>query len=67
VNVASSQEEDLLLKRLFPAAVTEIPGVGMKVGQLGADCSHLAGEVLDTLLKCVAVGEWHSSHEYRLR
>jgi hypothetical protein len=33
------------------------------VGQLNTGCCHLAGEVLDTLLKCVAVGEWHDPHE----
>jgi hypothetical protein len=41
---------------LFPGAAMEIPGAGVKLGQLGADCCHLVKEVLDTLLKCTAVG-----------
>jgi hypothetical protein len=43
---------------LFPGAATEIPGAGAKLGNMGTECYHLAGEVLDTLLKCVAVWEW---------
>jgi hypothetical protein len=35
------------------------------VAQLGAECCHLVGEVLDTLLKCVTVGEWPNAREYQ--
>jgi hypothetical protein len=40
-----------------PGAGAGILGDGAKVGQLGAECCHLAGKVLDTLQKCVALGE----------
>jgi hypothetical protein len=36
------------------------------VGQLGAEFCHLAGEVLDTLQKCVALREWRNARECRL-
>jgi hypothetical protein len=37
---------------LFPVLGAEILAVGAKVGQLGAECCHLAREVLDPLRKC---------------
>jgi hypothetical protein len=36
------------------------------VSQLGVECCHLAGEVLDPLHKCDAVGEWRNARERRL-
>jgi hypothetical protein len=36
------------------------------VAPLGAECCHLAREILDTLQKCSAVGEWGNAHERRL-
>ena len=41
------------------ASRTALPGagVGAKVGQLDAECCHLAGKVLDTLQECLALGE----------
>jgi hypothetical protein len=44
----------------------EIPGACAKVVQLGAESCRLAGEVLDTLLKCAAVRERGNAREYRL-
>jgi hypothetical protein len=53
-----------------PGAAARIPGVGaevspgsgVEVGQLGAECCHLAGEVLDVLQKCTDLGEWCNAH-----
>jgi hypothetical protein len=36
------------------------------VGQLGTECCHLAGKVLDTMQKCVALREWLDAHEHGL-
>jgi hypothetical protein len=38
----------------------------VKVGQLGTECCHLAGEVLDTLQKCIALREWCNVREHWL-
>ena len=59
VGVAFSRGGDPLPERWFPVVVE-------KVGQLGAECCHLAREALDPLHKCVAVGEWRDSRQRRL-
>jgi hypothetical protein len=41
-----------------PGAVVRVSGTGVRVGPLCTECCHLAGEVLDTLQKCGAVGVW---------
>jgi hypothetical protein len=51
---------------VVPAAGARIPGAGARAGLLGAECCHLAGQVLVTPQKCGAVGEWNSAHERRL-
>jgi hypothetical protein len=40
-----------------PGVGAGTPGAGAKVGQLGAECCHLAREDLDPLQKCVDVGD----------
>jgi hypothetical protein len=39
---------------------------GARADPLGAECCHLAGEVLDMPYKCGAVGEWNNAPECRL-
>jgi hypothetical protein len=54
---------------VVPGAGARIPGVGVEVGpgsgveigQLGAECCNLAGEVLDVLQKCTDLGEWRNA------
>jgi hypothetical protein len=38
-----------------PGAEARVPGVGTKAVLLGAECDHLAGEVLNSLQECGAV------------
>jgi hypothetical protein len=42
-----------------------VPEPGARAGPLGAECCHLAEEVLDKLLKCGAIGEWDNTGECR--
>jgi hypothetical protein len=44
------------------AAREAVPGAEARVRPLGAECYHLAGEVLDPVQKCSAVGEWGRQH-----
>jgi hypothetical protein len=48
------------------ATWARIPGAGARAGPLGAEYCHLAGEVLDKLQKCGAVGVWDNISERRL-
>jgi glycosyltransferase A (GT-A) superfamily protein (DUF2064 family) len=45
------------------ATQAAVPGAGAKVGMIGADCCHLAAELLDTLQKCIAVRELRNAHK----
>jgi hypothetical protein len=47
-------------------ALAAVPGSGVRVGLLGTECYHLAGEVLNTLQKCGAVAEWDNARDCRL-
>jgi hypothetical protein len=39
----------------------------VKVGQFGAECCHLTGEILETLQKCLCLGRPCNVRERRLR
>jgi hypothetical protein len=49
----------------FPGAEGRVPEFGAEAVLLGAECRHLAGEVLDLLQKC-GVGGWTYTSELRL-
>jgi hypothetical protein len=49
-----------------PGAEGRVPEAGAKAVLLGAECRHLAGEVLDFLQKCGVIMGWTNASERRL-